>query len=374
MKNIVWGFVSAATLAVFMISASQAASFEVLPIGWATAVSNDGNVVIGGARWSRTDGVTYFGDFGLPPGAGRVSSISANAVSADGAVAAGFISYGTVGGGGVFHEATRWPGGGIGGFPSPDGITRSQAYGISADGSVIVGNSSGTSGTAAFRWTSDDGMVGLGDLPGGPVHSRALGVSADGSVIVGTSSVDGAVEAFRWTSDDGMVGLGDLPGGRSYLGSIAQDVSADGSVIVGYGEGENASGTEAFRWTSDDGMVGLGHLPGCSQSWAYGVSDDGSVIVGECYTISNTTREGFVWTEADGMVSLVDLLLALNVAGIADWELTNVRGISADGQWLVGSGSGGAYLANIAVPIPAAFWLFGSAVGFLGWMKRRKTN
>jgi hypothetical protein len=24
-----------------------------------------------------------------------------------------------------------------------------------------------------------------------------------------------------------------------------------------------------------------------------------------------------------------------------------------------------------AVPIPAAFWLFGSALGLLGWMKRR---
>ena len=44
----------------------------------------------------------------------------------------------------------------------------------------------------------------------------------------------------------GMVGLGDLPGGD--FSSIAQDVSDDGSVVVGIGN--SASGEEAFRWTS----------------------------------------------------------------------------------------------------------------------------
>jgi probable HAF family extracellular repeat protein len=53
----------------------------------------------------------------------------------------------------------------------------------------------------------------LGDLPGGEFHSVAIGVSADGSVIVGPSDSASGYEAFRWTSDGGMVGLGDLPGG-----------------------------------------------------------------------------------------------------------------------------------------------------------------
>ncbi|HJS07049.1 MAG TPA: hypothetical protein VJ809_05290, partial [Pirellulales bacterium] len=112
----------------------------------------------------------------------------------------------------------------------------------------------------------------LGDLPGGVFHSAAFGVSADGSVVVGDSRSASGLEAFRWTSTGGMIGLGDLPGGS--FESVAGDVSADGSVVVG--GGRSASGDQAFRWTSGGAMVGLGELPGGdSFSYAFGVSGDG---------------------------------------------------------------------------------------------------
>ena len=60
-----------------------------------------------------------------------------------------------------------------------------QARGVSTDGSVIVGFSDSAEGAQAFRWTADLGMVGLGDLDGGSFVSRAYGVSGDGSVVVG---------------------------------------------------------------------------------------------------------------------------------------------------------------------------------------------
>ena len=68
------------------------------------------------------------------------------------------------------------------------GVFSSVAYGVSADGAVVVGKSDSSSGTEAFRWTQPGGMVGLGDLPGGSVLALAYGVSADGSVMVGRSS------------------------------------------------------------------------------------------------------------------------------------------------------------------------------------------
>ncbi|MGV2388389.1 MAG UNVERIFIED_CONTAM: hypothetical protein LVR29_08855 [Microcystis novacekii LVE1205-3] len=40
----------------------------------------------------------------------------------------------------------------------------SAATGVSADGSVVVGSSSSDTGTQAFRWTQETGMVGLGFL------------------------------------------------------------------------------------------------------------------------------------------------------------------------------------------------------------------
>ena len=38
-----------------------------------------------------------------------------------------------------------------------------------------------------------------------------------------------------------------------------------------------------------------------------------------------------------------------------------------------GSGGGFSYTRTSAVPVPAAVWLFGSALGGLAWMRRRKT-
>jgi probable HAF family extracellular repeat protein len=55
---------------------------------------------------------------------------------------------------------------------------------------------------------------GLGFLPGGDI-SYAYGVNANGSVVVGQSNnASGITEAFRWTAASGTVGLGFLPGGE----------------------------------------------------------------------------------------------------------------------------------------------------------------
>ena len=76
--------------------------------------------------------------------------------------------------------------------------------------------------------------------------SVANDVSANGSVVVGqsTSFSPSNAEAWRWTAAAGMVGLGQLPGG--VFGSSASDVSADGLVVVG--QSDSALGTQAFRW------------------------------------------------------------------------------------------------------------------------------
>ncbi len=113
-----------------------------------------------------------------------------------------------------------------------DGIFSSVAFGVSDDGSVVVGGGSSASGGEAFRWTQAGGMQGLGDLPGGNFGSTAFGVSADGSVVVGRGAVAPfGNEAFRldYSNHTTLVasdGLGDLPGG--FLISNALGVSGDG--------------------------------------------------------------------------------------------------------------------------------------------------
>jgi probable HAF family extracellular repeat protein len=137
----------------------------------------------------------------------------------------------------------------------PDGLYTSKASGVSADGSIVVGFEGREDLNEAFRWTSADGMVGIGDLSGSIIDSIAEGTSADGSVVVGSgdSSSGGGGEAFRWTSEGGMVGLGDLEGGRFW--SFAFAVSADGNVVVGRSE-SSTDLWEAYRWTKEGGMIG----------------------------------------------------------------------------------------------------------------------
>ena len=97
-------------------------------------------------------------------------------------------------------------------------------------------------------------MVGLGDLAGGELRSGAYGVSADGSVVVGLAAHRASgFEAFRWTSGGGMVGLGDLPGGS--FSSDADGVSADGSVVVGTRQlappaARRSAGRAAAAWSA----------------------------------------------------------------------------------------------------------------------------
>lgn len=314
----------------------------------------------------------------------------------------------------------------------PGGIYRSLSWGISGDGSVVTGSSRSTdpaNGFEAFRWTRETGMSGLGFLQGAPISSSRgisadgktifgfslpvggfywtpgngmaslgavvtpLGASADGSILVGSgnifpgSTLGGATEAFRWTQQSGFTGLGVIPG-TEIFGSIANGVSADGSVVVGRSTSSPSSDfdrREAFRWTAQSGMVGLGWLPGANpktaQSSATGVSADGMVVVGSSTTdtterpfrwtsatgmvaldllqgyvlnsvsgvsadgakiygsLLNTANQlkGFVWTVADGMKDVAEVLAKAGVEA-AGWQLTNVRGVSADGLVFTGDG------------------------------------
>ncbi len=205
------------------------------------------------------------------------------------------------------------------------GGTQSEAFGVSADGTVVVGTYLSASGVfRAFRWTLEEGMQDLGTLPD-DATSAAYGVSADGTVVVGEAqNASGEYRAFRWVQGQGMQDLGTLGGDYS----DAFGVSSDGRVVVGYSE--NASNQyRAFRWTLEEGMQDLGTLPDYESSEAYGVSADGTVVVGRAY-YSGYSR-AFRWVQGQGMEDLNSLLPEVYVLEIA-------RAISPDGRYIVGAG------------------------------------
>jgi probable HAF family extracellular repeat protein len=250
------------------------------------------------------------------------------------------------------------------GFLPGGGQYGGMAWSASADGSVIVGYSdTSTAFMQAFRWTQAGGMVALPDLPGGNEFSEALGVSADGSVAVGQGTSDAGIEACVWTTD-GAFGLGSLPGGE--YRSQARAISADGTVVVG-GSRSELSGPDAwemFRWTEQDGMIGLGDLPGGDfGSYAYDTSVDGSVLVGT--GTSQRGLEAAVWDAGHGLRSVYDILTGEG-HDLSGWSLTSATGVSDDGLTIVGTGTNPAgdteaWIARIPEPATLSLLAFGLA-------------
>jgi probable HAF family extracellular repeat protein len=84
------------------------------------------------------------------------------------------------------------------------GGNQSVAYGVSADGAVVVGSAQNAAGQErAFRWTPTNGMEDLSDtysclLSNGSYFEAAFAVSPDGRYIVGRgyNAATGFHEAF----------------------------------------------------------------------------------------------------------------------------------------------------------------------------------
>ena len=76
-----------------------------------------------------------------------------------------------------------------------------------------MGFSDSAEGTQAFRWTAEDGMVGIGDLGGLPYSGQAFDVSDDGSVLwteaFGSSGTDRGV-MLQETADGAFIFTGGI--------------------------------------------------------------------------------------------------------------------------------------------------------------------
>lgn len=276
----------------------------------------------------------------------------------------------------------------------------SQGKDVSADGTVVVGQSASDDGAVAFRWTEATGMVALGFLSPTAPDSDAWGISPDSETIVGEAS---GTRSFIWTNATGMqelplgtrafatsnggarivgtgagltlgndvtpdgsvwVGADTVPSGqeafvetiagRTYLGelpgfdysSVATAVTPDGHFIVGQsnavldpdGRGADVETTVATYWQGTAGPFVIGDLPGGGHgSTASDVSPDKRVVVG--WGESDIGTEAYRWTPWGGIESIRELLLAEGIDTVAmGWNLTFANAVSADGRIIVGTG------------------------------------
>ncbi len=308
-------------------------------------ISGDGSTVAATVRSDATTFQAYritSAGYEELPGLPDHSYVLANGVSDDGSVIVG-VSQSTFSSRGT---AIQWDGTTateLGHLATSGASQNSVAYGISGDGRVAVGASVPDGvGLHAVRWV-DKGAA--QDLHGGGfVSSDARRASRDGSVIVGHGATAARTsEGFVWTAGGGMTALGVLASQAADSGatSFAKDVSADGTVVVGFSQATNGN-SEAFRWTSAGGMTSLGLLPGGNSSGALGVNADGSVIVGSArrpsaFVPSIQDTVAFRWTSSGGLQPVADWLAANGVA-VGSNSFTDAVAVSDDGNVIIGTG------------------------------------
>ena len=244
----------------------------------------------------------------------------------------------------IAQTITFQPLGFLDGFPQT-----SVAWGISADGSTIVGESiSGVSqpGTEGWRRIGASGpLQPMGTLNTNFYASSLFAVSSSGRYAAGQSlQVSGGINVFNVGVRCDMQGapspiwksLGALPGAQN-TNSTAFAVNADGTRLAGVAKAPAAGGDvdEAFRYVVASSspftgsMSALGFLAGDSTSQASGISADGNTVVGASQNPATGDTRAFIWNAPGPMTALP------NPPGMTG--ITLAQAISSDGSTTVGA-------------------------------------
>lgn len=209
----------------------------------ARGISGDGDTIVGALwhdpfdpewtafRWTTSAGMQ---DIGVPAG---YALAEATATNGDGSIVVGWSEDGVSGERRAFRWVTH---SGFTILPTPASSISEQPLTISNDGTVIAGWAMVPGSLRAAYWRNGAPVL-LPLLPG-HAASVAYGVSDDGSVLVGLSlAPSGRSHTFRYTPSSGMQDLG-------YLGGIYPPaISGNGTIV----------GNDAYVWTAANGVAEL---------------------------------------------------------------------------------------------------------------------
>jgi len=296
--------------------------------------------------WAPTDGFKLMplpcpGPPSGNPGGASISDCNgaAAAISEDGSVAVGFFRDGIFGG--FPTMALRWSVTRSGQrlrlddrrLPTPDAW--SNAWAVSADGSVIVGDS-GPTDTAphAVRWVN--GTLQPLEAVAGP--STARFTSADGSVAVGLGDFGTRKVIVVWDAA-GSAAVQEPPAGTSVESINAINPTGDAAVGAISTNGNFAP----YLWTRSGGFTVIpeaGRESDYDSSEALDVSDDGTVVVGALQSRivfnGDPAPRGFLWTPSGGLVFIDDLLVDF---GLPNAGIFKASAISGDASRILATGT-----------------------------------
>ncbi|MCA3004081.1 MAG: hypothetical protein IOD15_01815 [Phycisphaerales bacterium] len=253
-------------------------------------------------------------------------------------------------------------------------------YALSGDGSTAVGKWLGTE-LRAFRWTQTTGLTLLPNLtpPAGATVSGSVAhqVSRDGSTIAGYTQVltPGLFNRVPTVWRNGTPQALPIPP-EANLAFTAR-LSADGQRIVGATSPDYVFGTEPVArmlfWDAANQYEIINLPDGWRNIEILGGTADLSTVVGTL--ISASENRGFLWRRDLGFVLADDLLATIGVTR-PDWEFNDIRSISDDGRTIVGTARlviGNPFQEEIAwvatIPTPGAAALL-TLAGL--WTARRR--
>lgn len=267
-----------------------------------------GDDALRGFAWRQSTGVY---DLGMPVGVVNgvtvlYSMSTASAISNDGLHIGGTANNAVNDGVAAIWSATSAQNPTVGSWNvigNSFGGVRSDLWGMSADGTRVAGTVH-LPKVHAYRWSAAGGLELIPSPPESPDFNLAFGfaISADGSTVVGISDGDssppisGRTAGFRWTATTGLEFLVPLNG----FVTQAYAVSANGSVVGGtYG----SVPVRAMIWNNALGSCDPEEVLAASGVDVHnltlvsvlGVSADGSVITGYG-TDSSGKISGFVAT------------------------------------------------------------------------------
>ncbi len=349
--------------------------------GGAAKISNNGTYVVGNNYpapawiWSENTGrislgnINYSEAFGVSDNgivAGRYLDSSLIAPGGNPAMRAGFNQNG------VWDSLPGYPG-----YPVLDEMTYTDAYGISADGSIIVGMQWLPIWKAeACYWDAQREIHLLGRTGGGSSRANDVAVNGNNFRIVGWDGEQNGPDrrAFYWDPTPHYMGGYD----STYPAGQCEGLNSDGSKIVGGSTGA------PFIWSQSTGMEWITTDYINYASYAKDISDN-DIIVGYV-SIGVGNYNAFIKRpEWNDIAFLKDYLIdSLGITGISNWYFAFANSISADGNKIIGTaydlqtGSPHAYLLIIDNALPVELASFsanklGNSVE-LNWSTVTETN
>ncbi len=252
----------------------------------------------------------------------------------------------------------------------------SRANGINNHGQVVGWSNTKADGSDNVAFIYDASTNVMSEIQGltlGGSRSFAFDINDKGNIVGTATTANGSANAFLYNStDQSTTNLGSLDNSGF---SEARAINEDGDV-VGFSLDSNNLYTAFFYDSGSQSMQSLGSMGGDSTAYDVNASN---VVVGQARD-ANNVRHAFVAKNGQ----MQDLYSLLSPADQAMWkDLSGAFGINDDGK-IVGYGNFWTDKDNgrsqrmafslTTVPVPAAIFFMGPALGLLGFMGKKRSQ